>query len=356
MKIGIATFYRECHPGGVLQAYALSRALAGLGHEPFFIAYDRPVDSSGMRGLRGRLAGLLDQRARTIRGFAAFRSAFLDETARVYRSHEELRADPPMAEAYLCGSDQIWNPSLLAGKQFDPAYFLQFGDPTIRRISYAASLGGHRPSPAELRGLQNYLGGFRSISVREPSARAILAPSLGREVALTVDPTLLLDDYAELVGRETGGGDYVLLYALNQTSGMEALVRAVSRRLDVRILVAGGPVLPWRRIGKRVEFRSPMEWLRLIHGAAAVVTDSYHGVVFSLLFRRPVRFFHLTGALESRNERIEHLCEILGVGDAVLGKSVDGGEAVGVDWEDLARRLGVLRTQSRSFLNRALEA
>lgn len=354
MKVSINTFYREPHAGAVLQAYALSRALKALGHEPEVLAYDRPPRDGGQKTLKQKIMACINREAETARQYAAFRSRFLRESGTVYHQHEEIVARPPLADAYVCGSDQIWNPKLLAGHRFDPAYFLQFGPATVLRISYAASFGGFQPGAEEESLLRTYLSGFNAISVREPSAQTMLAKILGRPVALTLDPTLLPDNYAELLGTTPDTGSYVLLYSLQNSDEIRQAARTVARYHGLPIWSAGGPLLPWKVLGRRIETRSPLHWINLINGAAAVVTNSFHGLVFSLLLKKRVILSPLVGSVAARNDRMRHLCATLGVTPEVMPENVAEGMRKEINWELVARNLGEYRASSLDFLRQAL--
>jgi len=355
VKISINTFHLEEHAGAVLQAYALSRTLQGMGHDPELLAYARSVRGGDGRTLKQRIMRIATRKSETSRQYAAFRARFLRESERLYHSHEEVAAHPPQADAYLCGSDQIWNPELLAGNRFDPAYFLQYGPPDVPRISYAASFGGFMPGPGEEALLRTYLSSFSAISVREPAARERLSKILGREVALTLDPTLLLDDYTELLQPIPEAGPYVLLYALQNSPEIRQSAKDVADHFGLPIWSAGGPLVTWRVLGRRIEVHSPSQWVNLIHGAAAVVTNSFHGVAFSLLFKKPVVFTPLTGTMASRNDRMIHLCDTLGVARDVIPSDVAAAIRREINWESVARRLAEYRESSLQFLRRALE-
>lgn len=354
MKVSINTFYREPHAGAVLQAYALSRALKALGHDPEILAYDRPPRDGRQKTLKQKIMACVNREAETERQYAAFRSRFLRESGTLYHHHEEIIARPPAADAYVCGSDQIWNSKLLAGHRFDPAYFLQFGPAAVPRISYAASFGGHQPGAEEEALLRNYLSGFNAISVREPGAQTILTKILGRPVALTLDPTLLPDNYDELLQPAPEAGRYVLLYSLQNSDEIRQATRAVAKFYGLPIWSAGGPLLPWKVLGRRIETRSPLHWINLINGAAVVVTNSFHGLVFSLLLKKRVILSPLVGAMAARNDRMLHLCTTLGVTPVVVPGKLAEGMRKEIDWDLVARNLSEYRASSMDFLRQAL--
>lgn len=354
MNISINTFYRETHAGAVMQAYALSRILKDLGYEPEMLAYDRPARGGGRKTVKQRLIRLVTREAETIREYAVFRATYLRESRTVYHGPEEIAANPPHADAYICGSDQIWNPGLLFNNQFDPAYFLKFGLPATLRISYAASFGGYQPGAEQEQLLRTYLSRFSAISVREPNAQAMLSKILGREVALTLDPTLLVNDYSELLNPSADAGRYILLYSLQNSAEIRRAARELSTHYGLPIWSIDGPLLPWKVLGRRIESRGPLQWINLINGAAAVVTNSLHGLIFSLMLKKRVIVSPQTGPFLSKNERMMHLCNALGVTREVIPTDVSDAIRREINWDLLDQNLTEYRQSSLYFLRNAL--
>ena len=353
-KVCIATFYHESHPGAVLQAYALSKALNNLGNDAEMIAYHRPIRQSNPNILKQQLIRIITQANSRESAYNEFRSTFLKETPESYSSYEAIVSQPPQADVYVCGSDQIWNPTLLAGNRYDPAYFLQFGPDPVARISYAASFGGHRPDASQSEQLRKYLHRFTHISVREPVGQAFFKQILGREVALTLDPTLLPDNYNELLPNSAGGSQHVLLYALQHSPEIRNTAKEVAAYINKPLLCCGGPLLPWKRTGIRKTEEGPLKWLARINEASVIVTNSYHGMIFGLLLRKRVVVVPLQGGLSAANERLSHLCEMLGVRKQVISADTRRSLAMEMDWDAFDSRLAEQREASLAFLRSAL--
>ena len=150
MKVSLITFHFATSYGAVLQAYALCRVLTQAGHEVEIADYRPETMTNRPDWRRDRFYGFHPAHFEwwlTRRRFARFRTTFLPLSRKIYRTYAELQADPPDAEVYICGSDQIWNPQLTNGS-LDPAYFLEYAPAGRRRIAYAASMGGTHLSPA----------------------------------------------------------------------------------------------------------------------------------------------------------------------------------------------------------------
>ena len=353
-KVCIATFYHESHPGAVLQAYALSKTLSNLGYSPELVAYRRPIREGNANALKQKILKVATRASFRDAEYQLFRSKFLKETSEIYHSYEALASHPPAAAAYVCGSDQIWNPALLARRQYDPAYFLQFGAESTPRISYAASFGGHQPDEVLTDQLRKYLSQFNHISVRELEGQACLKKILGREIGLTLDPTLLPDNYHELITPSTGSGEHVLIYALQHSPEIHAVARETAAYMNKPLWSCGGSLLPWKRAGKRQTEEGPLKWLERINEASVVVTNSYHGMIFSLLLRKRVIVVPLQGSLNAANVRLFHLCDTLGIREQVMPVNLRGSLAQEMDWNTFDSNLAEQRAASLAFLRSAL--
>ena len=238
MRIGIVTYWSSSdNYGQQLQCFALQKYLIGLGHDAYLIKYmptsHIPLWRQIARSVKYRLlvsseqkekdrnTKLISERNKLLncrRGFKEFRDKYIKSTEIVYRNIKELRNNPPDADIYVCGSDQVWNNSL---KDPDTAgWFLDFGKPTAKRVSYAASIGRDIDS-CEINRFTRYLKNFNAISVREQKAYA-LCHQLGFDKSIiAIDPTLLLNstdyDLIELDsnGTNVAGKPYVFIYTLN---------------------------------------------------------------------------------------------------------------------------------------------
>lgn len=351
MRVSQATFYLESHPGAFLQAYALQRALKTAGHDPEMIHY--APKSAHRTSLKQWISRLASSQLMTDRAYESFRKTHLKETPQHYASICELEAGLGTPNALICGSDQIWNPHLFPNGFIDPFYLLKFKGSGIRRIAYAASMGGWLPQAGGEAELRDALRGFSAISVREPSAKSLLERILKREVSLVADPTLLHASYDELCQTPVEDGDHVLLYGLQWSDLLRETVTSVSRRHKMPIVAMGGPLLPWKRIGKRVDPATPGEWIGRIRRAGIVVTNSYHGLIFSILSGKQVYVPLLANSLARRNERMEHLCDMLGISRQVIVSDAARLPEDGIDWTDVRRRIENVKQTSLGFLRSA---
>ena len=211
MRIGIITYWSSSdNYGQQLQCFALQKYLKGLGHDAYLIKY-MPISSVPLwrrivRSIKYRLLISSEQKENdkknaeisgtnellnAKRNFVGFRNNYIDSTDIVYHSIHELRANPPKADVYICGSDQVWNNRL--EDENTAGWFLDFGSPKTRRLSYAASIGREIDSK-EYESFSKYLKRFDAISVREKSG-ADIVKSMGRDDVVVVPDTELTQLY-----------------------------------------------------------------------------------------------------------------------------------------------------------------
>lgn len=336
MRIGVMTFWwSEDNYGQLLQCYALQKYLRDLGHDAFLIRYRmKEVVSLGIRkklvkyglhpwrildGFRriaSRRRGREDLAAHD-RQFEAFRQEHLKMTERIYHSIEELRADPPSADMYIVGSDQVWR----FGEPFTEddicAMMLDFGPKDVRRISYAASFGRTCLNVNECPEFNRLIKRFEAVSVREMSGIGICNEH-GRKNAVRVcDPTLLLsaDSFADIAERPTAKGRYVFCYMLSNGCGFKypALKRWADAQGLEMVYVTGNSAggSDYEDESAERSYLTIPQWLGALSGAEYVVTNSFHCCVFAAHFNRRAVVIPLEGDGAGMNTRLDALDEIL---------------------------------------------
>jgi hypothetical protein len=299
MRAAVITMHRVGNYGSVLQAVATKRLLEGLGLEVEFVDYWRPdqLDPARWASEHSRFVkGPLTKRVQSLSSreyFSQFSEVFhkfIDTNlplTRRYTSIDELRDDPPPADLYVAGSDQVWNTDYNIGGT-DP-YLLQFGSKDTPRVSLSSSIGKHPLSDADKALFRATLPGFAWRSVREDAAREDLA-AIGIETEVIPDPTLLLptDDWRSLAGNAQTGEGFVVLYTLNRGTSIRATARAVARRLRLPLVTLNPRPLPWIRHRRELRVPPVPTFLELLATASHVVTDSFHATAFSLNLGTPL--------------------------------------------------------------------
>lgn len=299
--IYVATIIDSHNYGTVMQAVATRDVLSSYGR-PLFVDYCRPqwTRRGWVRSYMGRGGGHAVNAAKLCASVPArlrcegiFRG-FVKRELELVPSEPFLEGgDFDGTAVYCVGSDQTWNIECNHG--IDPVYFLTNVPDTCEKVAFSASFGRPSLDQEERELTRPLLEGFRAISVRESSGVSILE-SMGLGGVALKDPVLLCrtelwEGLASGVARARDG--YVLVYMLNDNPRMCAYARRVAGELGVEARAVTFNPLKGAPAGIRgVCLPSPEEWVALFRDAAYVVTDSFHGTCFSLLFERPMTVFN----------------------------------------------------------------
>jgi len=335
MKIGILTHPLEVNYGGILQAYALSTILTEMGHnvEVLKRVYDKPLCKRILIMLLTSL-GHTRYNNPKYKNLRRFVSEHIHYTRPMHTSRQlSSYVKSHGFNAVIVGSDQVWRSDFAMSFGFD--YFLDFVPAGVSRLSYAASFGLSDwlyTSEQTLR-IKNLLNTFKAVSIRETSGRNICSEHLDIQAEVVLDPTLLLtaEHYSELASPKLLEVPYVFVYWLGSEEGKrDALLKINSKKYNViDISLRGDDTLI-----------SIEDWLSYIRYADFVVTDSFHGCVFSILFEKP---FTICANDIGGNSRLISLFEIL---------NLDSTREI--NYPELRVRLEELRKSSLRFLKESL--
>lgn len=357
MKIGIITFHFSINYGAILQAYALQKTLEKMGHEVEIIDY-QPDYHVQRHNWTWRFGGL-HVRNFVLPGlrkkFSDFSSRHLQFTPRTYCSLNELKQDPPAADAYICGSDQIWNPDLT---NLDPAYFATFGTQSIKRIAYAASFGKTSLTQTEKEAFKQCIQYIDHISIREQAGIDLANNVADVRAEWVLDPTLLMEDYEPITAPAPFRQKFVLMLNLQNNPLLNQAAEYVSNETGYPLVVLNNLSMKfWSLKGKRC-YPSPEGYLGLIKSAECVVTNSFHGTVFSVLFRKPFLTTSLSEAKADKNNRMTGLLASCGLTGRFINKfsnaTISKALSEKIDWVQTNRSIETQRKSSLNFLNTAL--
>ena len=326
MKIGILTYHRAHNYGAMLQAYALQHFLQAQGYQVEFIDYwpkEHADEYSLWRPLKGTLinklltlitSGLTFWRRRVrIQQFQTFMVEYLGLPAKVkYSTYAAI-----IYEQYDCvivGSDQIWRNRSSLGKYygFDPTFFCQTLAYPARCISYAASMGVIQMDELDRQHFRQYLAAFQTILVREQSLCQVVN-DMGFLASVVIDPTLLFTkEQWNVILPKTRfrNHKYVLYYQLMESKEALAFAKQQAKQRNCRLLIMDARISCIQR-PKHISFASPIGFMQAIRDADFVVSTSFHGTAFALIFEKQ---FLVTGL--SRNvDRVKTLLRSVGIPD-----------------------------------------
>lgn len=363
--MGILTFHRAINYGAVLQAYALQQVILdefGIGAE--IIDYRNPK----IERAYGVLSPSSAARFKTLRTFARglvkgvplalkkyrFRR-FVERNLNLgkprLRSQEGLQAPILQYDILITGSDQV------IGRRctdFDPVYFLTSAPQGVVRASYAASMEAG-PVPSDLAGeYERRLRGFDRLSVRENSVREAILSATGIDSEVHLDPTLIVKPtfWDQMIDR-VSPSSYVLIYSLTWQSELLSAARRIASQRGLKVVWIAEP---WfKPTGVHLASGiSPERFVSLFANAAHVVTDSFHGTAFAIIFKKPFNVMVSDG--RTRNERAEALLSVCGLSSVAFsnGMSPDVTAAQQIDWGPVSHRLDLERARSRAYLESVL--
>ncbi|XAG79804.1 polysaccharide pyruvyl transferase family protein [bacterium 19NY03SH02] len=301
MKIAILTQPLHNNYGGLLQAFALQKHLKNQGHEvltvdfsldpkPRFFRLKTIIRSIIhkyvlLRPIKNIIPLSKEQTRRIGQHTNRFTAEHVCTTQKVHSIKEFDYIKQYNFDAYVVGSDQVWRPAYSPGMS---VFFLSFlsKEDKVKRIAYAASFGVDNCDEFRTEDLAKYaplLRSFDAIGVREESAVSLCLKYFGASAEHVVDPTLLLDKetYSQLVEQDdipVSDGN-LMVYVLDESNEKEKIINAVACERGLKPFT----VMP----EKNGVYPPVTQWLRGFMDAEYVVTDSFHGVVFSIIFNKP---------------------------------------------------------------------
>jgi len=363
MRIVLVSPFNIGNYGAMLQGWALRTTLERMGHDV------KHLNATWLwHGIRGWWQ-VLKSRSLTnmigkIRINKMMRSAYATMGAPPmtvpYKSLKSLKAHPPEADCYIAGSDQIWDEEWFKLGWNVDVILLNFGGGSVMRLAYAPSTS--RPHWSErgvccARKYAPLFKRFKAISAREESGCHLIQSIFGCCCSWVPDPTLLLgyDDYLSMIGEDRdaiGSGDHIFVYLLgfDERRRIEMVHKICNERMKID---------PSVNEVHRVKVPAKLDdWLFEIASSRFVVTNSFHGLCFALLFHRPFVMVGFDGDESWRNERVKSLLGRLNMADVLIA-SYDALQVAQLvqkkfNWEEVDGRVEEFRQDGVSFLLRNL--
>lgn len=364
MKVGVITFHNAHNYGASLQTWALQKVLKNMGADPCVIHYhpniiDRLYVAPKQDTLKKKVKYLTKKKYRNRVKMQVLKNKkyvrFIQNNFDLlgdFKTYEELKQAKLGLDAYITGSDQVWNSDHTDG--FDPAYLLDFAEPGAKKISYAASVGREYILPQYREQFQESLTTYTSISVREASARPAIESLTDKPVEVVLDPTLLLDrkDYEELKKPGLFQERYILVYMMETNNALVKFANKLSVAMGIPIIQRKPPTVFRNELGSYYT-DTAAEFLSEIENAEYVLTNSFHATVFSLIYEKPfISMLHTsTGA------RTSDLLKSVGLESHIVYQTEDFHDIHQFDIEnkaELRQRIKVLQKTSYEFLHKAL--
>ena len=366
MKIAILTYYEIANYGTLLQAYGLWKFLEQRGHQVEFL--DEPYGRSMFPYTPPRIRNFISKYP-----FVAWRNIFRNYTehkvtcfnkayprTRHFCSYEDMVTNFHDYDAVVIGSDLVWHPKWCS-PQFTDIAFLGFVPKSCKRVAVSPSFSATEWDAPDKERAGMLLRKFDAIGVRELSGRAIVQNISGRtDVEVLIDSAMLLDgsNYAQLTAQSKNLEPYIFNYLLGWSNGENErkLLEEVQRGLEIdevknQYESNKGLLSKILNVPARI---SVQEWLQRIINSRFVLTNSFHGTVFSILFHRPFATVLINGEMSCLNERAISLLNLLGLESRMIFNNETGKLAKivreDIDWEDVDKRLQYERGKVGRFL------
>ena len=314
-KVGIITFHTALNYGAVLQTYALQNFLNEQGIENEIIDYECPFIEQCYKPFHIENKKILNA---IVRGFLFGRTiskkrdrfnSFINNHLNLSEKYSDSKSINEVKDDYSCfisGSDQVWSP-ITAG--FDSVYFLDFADDN-QKISYAASIGTNEISEDLKMKYVERLDGFNEISVREESAKELLNDiGIKTKIEVHADPTLLLkkDNWSKLSVDLPNSihSKYLLVFNVEKPIHDLEFAKKKAKELDLQLVYLNDRTVKKDKDITYIQAASPELFLSLFRNADMIVSNSFHGTVFSIIFKK--QFYVELENKKQRNIRVENL-------------------------------------------------
>ncbi len=361
MKVGIITWHYFNNVGSNLQAYAMQKIIKNLGHNPTFINYRYKIyKDSFLKKVIKEFCIIIDKifpnlvNEKMRFGAYSFQKEEMQKTEEIY-DKKKLEEIALKFDAVVCGSDQIWAPNV-----FDEVYMLSFVGEKVKKIAYAPSIGLNEIPENLVEKYKKYIGRLDRVSTREDNGVKLLKEYCGIEAEQVLDPTLLIEktEWLELVKNEnTFKEKYIFIYLLGEKKWIREWIQKFAKNTKMKVILLSSFNDDKKYADIYYKVMGPRKFIKLVSEAQYVLTDSFHGTIFSILFQKQFYVFDRFDSKEKlcQNSRIISLLEILELEDRRV-RSNDEVKLIDkkIEYEKINNKLEKEREKSLKFLSESL--
>jgi hypothetical protein len=369
-KIGILTFHRAENFGAVMQAFALQTIIERIKKsetdveiidyiqvniEKEYRLIKIQTESAGIL-LKSIIKSIIYFPTNLLRKlhYHEFRNKYLKLSHKPYRNKQDINSK----DIFITGSDQIWNSEIIGN---DDIYYLSFAGNKSKKIAYAASFGKEKITPEEYYNFEQNVQEFSSVSIREQSTTNIIYERLGKKYTVTLDPSMLLtsEEWVTVFQLKKNfplkrsKKAQILIYRL----GVSPLLIEISKKISLyneSAVTFVGASFKGKALTCRLNLSmKPIKLMQKIYNADYVITDSFHGTAYSIIFNKD--FFVIPDP--HRSARIDNLLELCNLKDRKIENinQVILDETLHINYRDVNRIIENIRKESIKFLIEALE-
>lgn len=232
-----------------------------------------------------------------------------------YGDMPELLSNPPQKDIYISGSDQVFNPN----GEYALVYYLAFDKKGCKKVAYAPSFGIEQFNDTQQHFISQHIKDFDALSCRESVGAKFLSLLVGKEVPCVVDPTLLLskDEWHSIAIKPKYNHKYIFVYDLNGAENLIHMANEIKKKHNLPIVCLTSKVQKFYKVDMQIYDAGPREFIGWIENAEYVITDSFHGTIFSLIFGKE---FYTYIAFEKTSSRIVNLLKESNVPERIIRK------------------------------------
>lgn len=313
-KIGVLTFQQSSNYGAIMQAYALNKALNNLGADCETINYNCSAITRANYVKCKTVKNLLKNAYKVWKNYWC--KQFVKNNLRLSTVYDKKTIQNCFYDAYVVGSDQIWNPHCT---EDDRTYFLDFIQDKRKKYSYAASIGlKGEEALAIIKDHEKLLDDFTSVSLREHIDDGRVLDLISTNVRYDIDPVFLLsrNEWKNICGKRYVKDKYIFVYLIGSPVGLEDFVQKLSKETGYKIICS-------KKSGNFMRHCKPEDFLSWINNAEYIVTNSFHGTALSIIFQK--EFYAECACASGFNYRVNGLLKLLRLTDRVIeyGCSID---------------------------------
>lgn len=323
MKVAIMTWFQYHNYGTALQVTALCKIIDKLGNDSCVINYEQ--NGKPVLVLNSNIVPFVFDKAFHILGnhfYCGYTKKerdfkfkeFLNKNIKFTKTCKNLLDLENLNccfDAFVCGSDQIWAPSV-----FNPHYFLDFVIDERKLLAYAPSVGLPKiNNPNVQNRMRECIERFPYLSTREKSGSLLINKLIGRDVESVLDPTFLIScdewlQFASNLGRNYG--PYLLVYMLGRNESHWKSIYKIAKELNLNVKVIPVFTRDLKREGCIKDIVGPEEFLSLVYNSSYICTDSFHGLSFSIIFNKPFSVFERFKSNDklNQNSRIYNILQL----------------------------------------------
>ena len=355
MKIGILTFQNTLNYGALLQNYALQKKIEEYNKECETIDYickaveerEKVINISDIKNIKELIKYIVI--GRKIKKKEQRFNEFINQNlkySKIRYNKDNINESTKVYNNIIVGSDQVWNYNLTDN---DYTFMLDFATKETKKNSYAASFGISDISENNKEMYRTYLNEFDNISVRENTGMSIIDNLLNKKVNVVIDPTLLIDkdEWKRKIGiREYNKKKYIVYYAMQKEEKLLEFAKKIARENKFELINLNPNIRNLYKT-KSIVNLGPKEWLEYLYNAEYIITNSFHGLAFSIIFNKEF-FVEIPENINKTSSRLKDLLVMLNLEDRDIKEKKC--KLNNINWDIVNAKLKTEREKSLRFL------